>query len=197
MKWYDSSMIRYVIPAAMFTGWTILMWIQQSIIPSLEVVMGLALLLMLILIFTNSRRSTTVLWNAPYGVLAILYNWTVEVISIRQLGSVPMGIDLTHSAERVLEAMSTHYEPNERAFVRFFISRPLNSDTTRVGFSVHRKNLRILNGVAKATKMSESLAVDVEVLESAMRAAYPHVAVIPASDNETRMITSGGVVVAT
>ncbi len=191
----DYSLFRYVLPASMFSGWTILAWLQQSVIPSVEVVLGFVALLLVMSIFSKHQRVSMNLWNSQLGIITTLSKWTVEVTAIRQLGSVPIGIDLTHSAERVLEAMSLHYESNDGSFVRFFVSRPLRAGQTQVGFSVHRRGLRLLNGISKATKLSEKLLYDVEVLESAMRSAYPHVAVLPATLPQARSITSGGVAI--
>ena len=189
---YDDSLLRYTIPAAIITGYSIVLWIDQSIITRLEVVVGLCVLLIAILVVAKRKQKAMVFWDEGAGVLITMRNWYVEVSAYRQFGSVPIGIDLTHSAERVLESMSTYLSPNENAMVRFFVTRPMKSGKTIVGFSIHRQSLRLFNGISKALKLSEQLATDIAILESAMRSAYPHVAIIPTNVDDTRMISTGG-----
>jgi hypothetical protein len=189
---FDDSLLKYTIPASIIAGYSILLWINQSILTRLEVVIGLCVLLITILVITKRRQKATVLWDRTTGILITVRNWYVEVSAYRQLGSVPIGIDLTHSAERVLESMNTCLSPDDNAIVCFFVTRPLGSGRTIVGFSVHRQSLRLSNGISKASKMSDKLSTDIAILESAMRSAYPHVAVMPTTLDETRIISTGG-----
>jgi hypothetical protein len=197
MSWFAYSYLKYLVPASIFTGWIILLWSSQSMIPDPLPIIGFGVLLVAILVYDKHGGAPYTLWDEENGIMALLKRWSVEVSSIRLFGNVPLGIDLTHSAERVLEAMSLHYGSDDDCELKFFFTRPLSQDATRVGFCVLRRRLRLLNGISTAEYLKEKLLVDVELLESAMRASYPHVAILSADVHESWMINSGGVAVVT
>ena len=60
---YDDSLLRYTIPAAIITGYSIILWIDQSIITRLEVVVGLCVLLIAILVVAKRKQKAMVFWD--------------------------------------------------------------------------------------------------------------------------------------
>ncbi len=192
MSWYDSVALRIVAPVSVFVAWgAVLLWTLPGV--PMAPLVGLPVLLVLILVHRHDRDRHQLLWDDEAHVLAALRAWTVEVSTCRLLGTVPLGIDLTHSAERVLEAMHVHYSSAGAGELRFFVVRPHGEGPTRVGFCVHRKGLRLRDGVRAAESLKERVLVDAGVLESAMRAAYPHVPVREPSLEDMLLISTGGV----
>jgi len=134
-----------------------------------------------------------VLWDEQRGVLAILWSFSLEVLAGRLMTSIPIGLDLSHSATKVLRALHTRFEGKKKGEVRFFLCRPAGNGVTRAGILVARRSLRILDGVKKAAAISEDLVTDAMVLESSMRAAYPHMPIERAGLEDLLLVTSGGV----
>ena len=105
---------------------------------------------------------------------------------------IPLGIDLSHSAKKVLQAMHTRFENKKGGTLVFFINRPIGNETTRVGMLVRRSSLRLPNTQAKLEQLSKLMLADIMILESAMRAAYPHLPVEKAEKQDILMVNTGG-----
>lgn len=188
-----SSQLRYVVPGSVGAAWSLRMTLDQSYQVVLESTIGLLLLLVAFAIYMKGREKNLLLWNDDTGVLATVKPLTVEVCAARLMTSVPLGIDLSYSAGRVLEAMTIRFNEEKNVELRFFVCRPLGRGVTRVGMMVVRQapNMRRLASVVE--KMSEKVLEDVMVLESALRAAYAHMPIARAELDDITLINSGGV----
>ena len=147
--------------------------------------------LSLILLLTNMPKPD-VFWDKDRGIAAILRPWTVEVSSARLLSSVPIGIDLSHSAKKVLQSMYTRFSNEAGGALVFFITRPMGNQTTKIGILVRRRGLRLWNGLFVIDRLAKKLLADTLILERSMRAAYPHLPVETASFEDILKATSGG-----
>ena len=148
--------------------------------------------LSLILLFTNLPQPE-VYWDKNRNLVSILRAWTVEVCSARLLSSVPIGIDLSHSGEKVLQAMHTRFKNKTGGSLVFFIIRPKGNESTKIGFLVRRRGLRLWNGIQVADRLVKQLVADTLILESSMRSAYPHLPVEIASFEDVLKTTAGGI----
>ncbi len=133
-----------------------------------------------------------VFWDKERGISSILRFWTVEVCSARLLSSVPIGIDLSHSGNKVLQSMYTRFSNETGGTLVFFITRPMGNQSTKIGFLVRRQGLRLWNGWHRIDSLAKKLVIDVLILESSMRAAYPHLPVEAASFEDILNTNSGG-----
>ena len=147
--------------------------------------------LVLSLILTNIPKPD-VFWDKERGIASIMRFWTVEVSSARLLSSVPIGIDLSHSGKKVLQSMYTRFSNETGGNLVFFITRPMGNQSTKVGFLVRRQGLRLWNGWYRIDSLAKKLVIDVMILESSMRAAYPHLPVEVASFEDILKTNSGG-----
>jgi hypothetical protein len=134
-----------------------------------------------------------IMWDEERGVLAILWSFSMEVLAGRLMTSVPIGLDLSHSALKVLRALHTRYDGKKKGEIRFFLCRPAGDGVTRAGILVARRSARLIDGVKKASAIADDLVTDAIVLESSMRATYPHMPIEPAGLDDLLMVTSGGV----
>ncbi|MHA2379618.1 MAG: hypothetical protein ACXADS_10085 [Candidatus Thorarchaeota archaeon] len=192
MKNYrDYDWLKWTVPAAGMTAWVLRIMIDPTTL--IESSIGLGLVLGALVAYLLIRSPKTVLWDEGQGIMAILRPWTVEVQAACMLTSVPLGIDLSHSANRVLKAMAERFKKESQCEVRFFVSRPLGNSSTIVGMQVVRRSLRWMNGARMIKKLSEKVFDDVTTLESAMRSSYPHTPVQRAGLNAVQMINSGGI----
>lgn len=148
--------------------------------------------LSLVLLFTN-KIQPEVYWDKDRNLVTILRAWTVEVCSARLLSSVPIGIDLSHSGKKVLQAMHTRFKNKTGGTLVFFIIRPKGNESTKIGFLVRRRGLRIWNGIEVANRIAKKLVADALILESSMRSAYPHLPVEIASFDDILKSTAGGI----
>jgi hypothetical protein len=155
---------------------------------------GSGLLIYALVMFLEYRSGyvPNVLWNEQRGFVAIIRPWRVELCAARLLGSVPLGIDLSHSARKVLQAMHTRFENEEGGTLVFFINRPIENELTKVGMLVRRSAIRLPNTRSKLEQLSKLLLADVMILESSMRAAYPHLPVERAEKQDILMVNTGG-----
>ena len=195
MKNYrDFEWIKWTILPTAMLAWIIRIMVAplQDII--LESAIGIGLSVTVFVLFIIWRSPMTVLWDEATGTMVILRTWTVEVQAGCLLSSVPLGIDVSHSARRVLKAMSERFKKESQCEVRFFVCRPLGNSSTMVGMQVVRRSLRLIDGVRMAKKLSEKVFEDVTTLESAMRSSYPHTPVNRAGLTEMQLVNSGGVV---
>jgi hypothetical protein len=147
--------------------------------------------IVLVLLTTNLPRPD-VLWDKEQNLAAILRPWTVEVCSARLLGSVPIGIDLSHSGNKVLRAMYTRFSSKLDGTVVFFITRPMGNQSTKIGFLVRRRGLRLWNGMQQIERLKKKLIADIMILERSMRSSYPHLPVVEAEFEEIIKATTGG-----
>ena len=143
------------------------------------------------LLLTNVPKPD-VFWDKERSLAAILRPWTVEVSSARLLTSVPIGIDLSYSGERVLQSMYTRFLDKAGGTLVFFITRPMVNQSTKIGFLVRRRGLRLWNGMQMVDRLAKKLAVDILILERSMRAAYPHLPVEIARFEDILKVTTGG-----
>lgn len=142
----------------------------------------------------NLSYDPNVLWDEQHGFIAIIRPWRVEICAARLLGSVPLGIDLSHSARKVLQAMHTRFENEKGGTLVFFINRPLGNESTKVGMLVRRSALRLPNTNTKVQQLSKLMLADIMILESSMRAAYPHLPIERAQKQDILMVNTGGLV---
>ncbi len=153
---------------------------------------GLACLIGIIVWSYSSLPEAKIYWDDIRGIFSIFSFWSVEIISARLLGSVPIGIDLSHSGRKVLQSMYTRFLNEPNGELVFFIVRPLGNEPTKIGFLVKRRTLRLWNGFDRVEKISKNLTTDAIILERAMRASYPHLPVEVASFQDIIKVTTGG-----
>ena len=147
--------------------------------------------LSLVILFT-SFAEPEVFWDKDRNLISILRRWTVEVCSARLLSSVPIGIDLSHSGTKVLQSMHSRFTSKAGGTIVFFIVRSKGNESTKIGFLVRRKRLRLWNGFQMIDRLTKDLVADTTILESSMRAAYPHLPVEVASFDDMLKTTTGG-----
>jgi hypothetical protein len=148
--------------------------------------------LSIVLLFTNAIKPE-VFWDKDRNLVSILRAWTVEVCSARLLSSVPIGIDLSYSGKKVLQSMHTRFKNKTGGTLVFFIIRPKGNASTKIGFLVRRRGLRLWNGFQMVDRLSKQLVADTLILESSMRSAYPHLPVEVASFEDVLKTTAGGI----
>ncbi len=153
---------------------------------------GLGLYLIALFIHLSSTKEPRVLWDAERGIVSIIRQWTLEVSCARVLSSVPIGIDLSHSGRKVLQSMYTRFSNCPGGYLVFFIIRPVDNSTTRVGYLVKRKGLKLWRSQSQINNLSKTIATDLMILERAMRAAYPHLPVEKASFQDIITTGTGG-----
>ena len=190
---HASSQLRYTVPGAVGAAWSLRMALDQSYQVVLESTVGLFLLMVALVVYMKGCEKNLLLWNNDTGILATVKPLTVEVCAARLMTSVPLGIDLSHSAGRVFEAMTIRFNEEKEGELRFFVCRPLGRGVTRVGMMVVRQapNMRRLASVVE--KLSEKVLEDVIILESALRAAYAHMPIARAELDDITLVNSGGV----
>ncbi len=153
---------------------------------------GLAAYVAALVIHLSSSSIPRVLWDAKLGAVAIIRSWTVEVASAKILSSVPIGIDLSHSGRKVLQSMYTRFLDKPGGTLVFFITRPMGNQSTRVGYLVRRRRLRLWNSLGPVNNLGKMITADCMILERSMRAAYPHLPVVDASFADIITTAAGG-----
>ncbi|MBD3406878.1 MAG: hypothetical protein GF411_12245 [Candidatus Lokiarchaeota archaeon] len=177
---------------AILVGFTIRMIFYESPFEIIISILGICIMIgFIVLLWTRSNPQ--VLWNKTYKCLAINRKFSVSVFAGCTLDSVPLGIDLSHSAKKVLRALSTRLNDDSEFEVSFFVTRPNNSSSTRVGLFVSRKTMRLLDGVSRSDSLLEQINQDVMTLQSALKTAYPHTPISRASAEDLILATNGGV----
>jgi hypothetical protein len=139
------------------------------------------------------KQEPHVLWDAERQIMAIIRTWNIEAVSASVLSSVPVGIDLSHSAKKVLQSMYARYSNEPGGVLVFFITRPIDNRSTRVGFMARRKTLRIGSGKKQLDNLSQAVTTDGMILERAMRAAYPHLPIKRAGFDDILAVQAGGI----
>jgi len=190
----DYEWVKWTVPGAVLVAWVMRVLMKPASNIILESSIGIALASVVVALFVFWRRPLTVFWDETTGTMAILRTWTVEVQAGCLLSSVPLGIDVSHSARRVLKAMSERFKKESQCEVRFFVCRPLGDSSTLAGIQVVRRSLRLFSGVHMIQRLAEKVFDDVITLESAMRSSYPHTPVERAGLYEMQLVNTGGVV---
>jgi len=192
MRFFDIP-IRWLILSLFVTTLLLKIWISPLDITGIALI-GAGLLLYTLVMYLEYRSGyiPTVMWDDERGFVAIIRPWRIEVCAARLLGSVPLGIDLSHSARKVLQAMHTRFENEKGGTLVFFINRPVGDASTKVGMLVRRSTFRIPNIRSPLERLTKLMLADIMILESSMRAAYPHLPVERADRQDILMINTGG-----
>ncbi|MFX0054588.1 MAG: hypothetical protein ACFFAX_12400 [Promethearchaeota archaeon] len=192
MAWYERWEIRWIGLSTLILGAVLGIWMYWG---NLEVLLSLVTIISVgfVVLSWRNYQPPLIVWDDQRGVLAILWPFTLEVIAGRLMTSVPIGLDLSHSASKVLRALHARYDGKKNGEVRFFICRPAGDGITRAGMLVARRGIRFLDGIKKASSIADEIVADATVLESSMRAAYPHMPIDLAGLDDLLMVTSGGV----
>ncbi|TFG34592.1 hypothetical protein EU527_02490 [Candidatus Thorarchaeota archaeon] len=193
MRFHTPPDLKWIILAVFITTFLLKIYLTPTDNVGLSI-LGISLISViaaLIWSFT-SLPEPTVYWDERKGIFAIFRFWSIEVNSARLLASVPIGIDLSHSAKKVLQAMYTRFQNESGGELVFFIIRPLGNQSTKIGFLVRRRGLRLWNGIKHVEDLSKQLGTDIAILERVMRAAYPHLPVTTASLQDIVKATTGG-----
>lgn len=185
LKWLALSVIT--------TTLLLKIWITPNDLTGLALI-GTGLLVYVAVLYLDywSSYDPNVLWDEQRGFVAIVRPWRVELCAARLLGSVPLGIDLSHSASKVLQAMHTRFQNENGGTLVFFITRPIGNELTKVGMLVRRNALRLPNTRLRLEQLSKLMMADIMILESAMRAAYPHLPVERAEKQDILIVNTGG-----
>ena len=185
LKWLALSVIT--------TTLLLKIWITPNDLTGLALI-GTGLLVYVAVLYLDYRSiyDPNVLWDEQRGFVAIVRPWRVELCAARLLGSVPLGIDLSHSASKVLQAMHTRFQNENGGTLVFFITRPIGNELTKVGMLVRRSALRLPNTRLRLEQLSKLMMADIMILESAMRAAYPHLPVERAEKQDILIVNTGG-----
>jgi hypothetical protein len=200
LKWTE---FRWIAPSVLAAAWSIRLVLFTDTMSILESIIGMGALAFIVWIMTSKGGFQMVTWDKARGLVALFRPWSVEVMAGCLISSVPLGLDLTHSAKRLLQSLDVYIEEEDdspksleilRVQLRFFVVRPLGKGPTRVGMLVSRKTPRI-PGARRVNKVAEEVAADVQAVEGALRAAYPHTPIIRAGLDDMLMVQNGGIVV--
>ena len=192
MRFFDIT-IRWLVLSIFVTTLLLKFWISPNDIAGLSLIgSGVLIYVGVLILEYRSGYTPNVLWDDQQGFVSIIRPWRVELCAARLLGSVPLGIDLSHSANKVLQAMYTRFENEEGGTLVFFINRPVGNESTKVGMLVRRSSLRLPNTKSKLEKLSKLMLADIMILESSMRAAYPHLPVERAERQDILIVNTGG-----
>ncbi len=193
MKLHDTPELKWMVLIVFVCALLIKFYLSPA--NTLELaIMGAAVgAIVLALILTQSNLpKSSVYWDESRGLAAIFHPWTVEVSSARLLASVPIGIDLSHSGKKVLQSMYSRFSNETGGTIVFFITRPMGNQSTKIGFLVRRRGLRLWNGFRTIDSLAKKLVTDTMILERSMRAAYPHLPVEEAGFDDILKATAGG-----
>ncbi len=162
--------------------------------PSWLEIVGLTLMVFALTAYLVPQRKTRVLWDEKNSIMILVRTWTIEVCAACLIASVPISLNLTHSATQVLRAMGIHDEEERLSGleVRFFMTRPLGQGPTRLGMMAVRSTTRLTGGLSRVKAMHNRLLDDIEILESAMRSAYPHTPIQRADLRDMALVNAGG-----
>ncbi|MFW9861185.1 MAG: hypothetical protein ACFFEX_09810 [Candidatus Thorarchaeota archaeon] len=193
MAWFERWEIRWIGLGTLILAALLGLWVSWGNIMGIFLSSISILSALLLALSWRNSQLPIIIWDEQRGVLAILWSFTLEVIAGRLMTSVPIGIDLSHSASKVLRALHARYDGKKNGEVRFFICRPTGDGITRAGMLVARRGIRFIDGIKKASSIADEIVIDAAVLESSMRAAYPHMPIDLAGLDDLLMVTSGGV----
>ncbi|RLI57888.1 MAG: hypothetical protein DRO87_06530 [Candidatus Thorarchaeota archaeon] len=185
---------RTALVASILLAWVMMLVTAQTFTTIIVSLSGIVGTLLIVVMIRHAHHPVRFFWDESMGVLVVFRSWTVEALSARLLSSVPLGIDVSYSGVRVLGAMNERYKKVKNATLSFFLCRPIGNSSTKVGMVCSRRLL--MTGRPKAVDALKSLVhEDATLLESAMRASYPHTPVIRAELSDMQMIMSGGAAV--
>ncbi|MFW9786419.1 MAG: hypothetical protein ACFFE2_07105 [Candidatus Thorarchaeota archaeon] len=185
--------IRWLILSLFTTTLLLKLWLSPNDLSGiLMIAAGLGIYIIVLGVEYKSSYVPKVLWDEQRGFVAIIRPWHLEICAARLLGSVPLGIDLSHSARKVLQAMHIRFENEAGGTLVFFINRPVGNESTKVGMLIRRRVLRLPYTRSKVEKLSMLMLADIMILESSMRAAYPHLPVERAEKQDILMVNTGG-----
>lgn len=188
----DSIEIKWLVPAALGSAWSLKLGLSETLSDQILGIAGILSLLVFIALYQTTRSSFSPYWNEQTGVLAIVRAWSVEMYTTRLIASVPQGIDLQHSAGRVLSSMQARYEDVGKGILEFHVCRPLQRGPSLVAFTACRKQYRRISLKRQMEALNELVNEDGMILESAMHASYPHTPIENAELGHNLMIRSGG-----
>lgn len=194
MNYQNISEFRWLALTLFIT--TLVLKLSISIDDTIGIILiagGLTIFVYTLILDIRDVERPIVIWDETRGIAASIHKWRVEVCAARLLGSVPLGIDLSHSARKVLQAMHSRFQNEEGGTLVFFISRPIGDGRTKVGMLVRRSALRFPDTVSKVDNLTKLLQADAMILESAMRAAYPHLPVERAEKQDILTVKTGGI----
>jgi hypothetical protein len=193
MKIFDIPELKWLILSVLVISLLLKVWISPNDITGVALI-GTGLLIYAIVLYLDykSNYDPVILWDEQRGFIATIRHWRVELCAARLFGSVPLGIDLSHSATKVLQAMHTRFENEKGGILTFFITRPIGNDLTKVGMLVRRSSLRLPHARSKVEHLSKLMVADIMILESAMRAAYPHLPIERAEKQDILIVNTGG-----
>ena len=194
MKLHDIPELKWMVLSVFITTLIIKIYLAPTDILGLGIAGAALVVIVISLVLTlTDKTHAKIYWDENRGLAAILRPWTVEVSSGRLLASVPIGIDLSHSGKKVLQSMYSRFSNEEGGSIVFFITRPIGNETTKVGYLVRRRGLRLGNGIKTVDSLAKKLVTDTMILERSMRAAYPHLPVEEASFDDILKATTGGI----
>ena len=193
MKIFDSPGLKWLVLSVFLVTLLVKIWISLTDIIGISLIgTGVALYVTFLVLDYRSSYDPNVLWDEQRGFIATIRPWKVDVCAARLIGSVPLGIDLSHSARRVLQAMHTRFENEPGGTLVFFITRPIGNELTKVGMLVRRTAIRLPSTRTKIEHLSKQMTADIMILESSMRAAYPHLPVVCAEKQDILAVNTGG-----
>lgn len=138
------------------------------------------------------KSAPEVFWDEELGVLLLLGLWNAEARAVRLLRSVPIGIDVSYSAKKVMQAMNERLVKSSDSRLDFVVHRPVGNSSTRAGFIVIRTRFIGLLSRKRVNDLCSKVFEDATILESAMRSSYPHTPVDRGDLEDVRMIMTGG-----
>lgn len=193
MSIIDLPQIKWLGLSVFVTSLLLKIWISPTDVTGIIMITGGFLIYVLVLYRDYASSYTpNLLWDEERGFALTIRPWKVELCAARLLGSVPLGIDLSHSARKVLQAMHTRFENEAGGTLVFFITRPIGNSATKVGMLVRRSVIRIPNTRSRIEHLANLMNADIMTLESAMRAAYPHLPVERAEKQDLLLVKTGG-----
>lgn len=193
MNFSEISNIKWMLPSALAAAWGLRLTMNSELLWTIESIIGMMAIGILVGVYMKGRNSTETVWDESRGILGVFNSRTIDVCAARLFDSVPQGIDLRHNSAKVLGAMNVRLEDEPGCTLDFVVCRPLKQGPTRVGFVVKRNGIRIPDAHKKLEALSEVIVGDAQILESAMRAAYPHTPIRTAELQDLLLIQTGGV----
>lgn len=184
--------VKYLL-GLMASAWISRFLILNNAVGLIESILGLTSLMLVAYIYKRHGGRSAVLWDKGGKMLMYLRPWHIEVYSARLFSSIPIGIDLSHSSVRVLEAMGLHAKDWAKFELRFVIVRPMSSSNTIVGMLVIGRGIRTLRTRRHLESLVKRVEIASYVLEGAMRAAYPHTPITKATLRQMILMINGGV----
>jgi hypothetical protein len=194
MKLHDMPELKWMVFSIFACALIIKFYISPTDVLGFAIIGAAVGTIVLALILTQTNISKSeVYWDENRHLAAIFRSWTVEVSSAKLLASVPIGIDLSHSGKKVLQSMYSRFSNEIGGTLVFFIIRPMGNQSTKIGFLVRRRGLRLWNGIKTIDSLAKKLVTDTMILERSMRAAYPHLPVESAGFEDILKATAGGI----